>query len=225
MCLLICKAANKKVCKEDMLRAWKANSNGAGIGYAKNNKLYLDKGYFEFDEFWQSVVKNMELPMIIHFRLASAGIISKDNCHPFKVGTSLLMAHNGTIHIPTDGVKSDTAMLAELLSLFKPQCGINTFLKTQSGSWIMEKFISFWDKVAFLEPNGEFIIFNKTRGVEEEGVWYSNDCYKAKQTMQHFYGTRRKPKHKKRQQRLYSDIFDDCDETGFEYYNNPRYFS
>ena len=89
MCVCIFKKAGKQLPSEQILSdCWLANPDGAGFCYPENGKIRIKKGFMTFEEFLSALekVKNIkEKPFLIHFRIATHGGISPQNCHPFPV--------------------------------------------------------------------------------------------------------------------------------------------
>jgi len=121
-------------------------------------------------------------PALFHSRLATHGLQSVDNCHPFAVGGDqrTMLAHNGilptTVH-PTPGDdRSDTRIAAE------------DYLPTQPfgslDSWAGRERLEHWlgtDKMVILTLDPTYrqsaYIFNEHRGIWDNGSWYSNTSY------------------------------------------------
>lgn len=106
MCVIIHKPANKRVSKRNLKKCWSRNEDGAGLMYVEGGKLKVEKGIMTFREFFKRYEKHKTKNLVMHMRLASAGLVSKDNTHPFFVDEDLAMCHNGTIQ--TDFVKNES---------------------------------------------------------------------------------------------------------------------
>ena len=127
----------------------------------------------DFDTFY-NIYKKYELyPMLIHFRIRTAGMIIEENCHPFRIKNDLFMIHNGGFYsyYDTKGIKSDTRLVAEELSKLPY---IESVL-TDSNSSLFKKVedIIGTQKVIMLDKNFHHI-FNESYGFWQEGCWWSN---------------------------------------------------
>ena len=178
MCLLITKPRGIHIPDDYLYSGYEINSHGAGFAIAKDNKVQIHKGFFTFESFlkaYKKMTEDQELPALIHFRLATSGYKDKDNCHPFQVGP-YAMGHNGIINSLSDSyIKSDTRLLADKLHYaikdVPDLLDDPTFLEN------LEEFIGY-NKIAFLRPDGDFIILHEKAGSWDGGVWYSNGGYK-----------------------------------------------
>lgn len=107
-------------------------------------------------------------PFLVHFRIASHGSVTYENCHPFPLEDGGALIHNGMIPWYSDRTKSDTKQLAETVSGFP-------------GGWddtpvvdVLENAIGKGNKVCVLWPDARFLIMNEREGFWRENVWFSN---------------------------------------------------
>lgn len=184
MCLMITKPSGVIVPDEYLCNGFDGNPDGAGYAFINGDGMLLyRKGIFDLDEFislYQSEVKP-ETHALIHFRMATHGSKSKDNCHPFDVGNNMMMAHNGIIDIKTEGDESDT--LAFLRRVIQPALTLSpSLVRNQQWQADIRARIS-GSKLAFISARPEhsknpFHIINEQLGTYEGGAWYSNTGYK-----------------------------------------------
>lgn len=178
MCIAIFKPKNKFIDKDTLAQCFKANPDGAGFVIAKDKKLTMKKGFFTFDEFYEAYEEYNLEQALIHFRIKTHGDLSKDNCHPFMVNSSLSFIHNGIISGFGKEAMSDTnhfnrEILRPLVAkygnqiLFEP--GVKSLIESKIG----------YSKLAFLDRHSNFHLFNEDKGVWDNGVWYSNSSYKV----------------------------------------------
>jgi len=182
MCQAIFKPANQTLDPVTLRRCFDRNPHGAGFAYAVNNKLNVRKGFFTFEEFWDAFNPIQEgAPAIIHFRYASAGVISPENCHPFRIDANHAMIHNGTFwdFADAESKQSDTGHYTSKLlrPLFKRD---QHFWKTNIGHYLLVKTMGY-SKMIILSNNGKVGIVNEEAGQwageENESCWFSNDGY------------------------------------------------
>lgn len=195
MCIIAAKPAGVEMPSDDTMRnMWTNNPDGAGIMYAVNGLVHIEKGFMKYEEF-ETAIKKLErryntkkMSIVMHFRIKTHGEINKECCHPFpvtrstamlkktRVTTKLGIAHNGIITsvIPRKGL-SDTmeyvaTQLAQLYSAM-PQ-----FYKNADALELVENAID--SKMAMLTSKGEIVLIGDFK--EQDGIKYSNDSYSGK---------------------------------------------
>ena len=100
MCLLVAKPADAEISIVHLRQGFDSNRDGCGFAYAKDGKIELVKGMFNWQKFYDEYEKVKQYPMLIHFRLSTAGKKNQTNCHPFSLlEGKYAMAHNGVINI------------------------------------------------------------------------------------------------------------------------------
>lgn len=103
MCIIVHIPTNQPPPSETILKGcYQKNPDYCGFMWAENEKVSVRR-FRKFEEFYRTFLEEHrrvggESPMTIHFRLASAGSVSMDNAHPFKVSDQLAFVHNGTIN-------------------------------------------------------------------------------------------------------------------------------
>jgi hypothetical protein len=190
MCIIVVKKPGLQLPdKEALVNCWTNNPNGAGFMYAINNRVHIEKGFFDFENFFSAVTAIndiVSLPAVLHFRFGSHGDISVENTHPFPITenlsvmrrlsckTRLAAAHNGIIPgiIPRDNI-SDTMeyIITQLAPMYRRRKDFyrlsdvhNMIEGATSSKW------AFLDNAGNIELIGSFICNN--------GILYSNDSYK-----------------------------------------------
>lgn len=177
MCIAIYKPEGVLIDKETLAQCYKANSDGAGYMFHKNDKLYVKKGFFSFDDFWKSYRRDKSKETVIHFRIKTHGLINEANCHPYKINDNFAFVHNGMISGYTDPAKSDTWLFNEdILQPFVDKWG-NLGLFQDPVQKLIEARIGY-SKLIFMDNTGNTKIFNEDKGVWDNDVWYSNSSYK-----------------------------------------------
>lgn len=180
MCIIIYKKEKALLPSYEILKkCFIKNSDGAGFCYVDNNdKIKIEKGFFDFDIFYNRLldVQN-DKHLLIHMRIATGGLLDKRNCHPFKINNNLCFAHNGVLDseiAKSNQVFSDTFTFNEILKSF------NFKLKELNSRYfkhlLLQQIQS--NKIVFFE-NKKAIILNEELGFWEDGVWFSNKCYKV----------------------------------------------
>lgn len=182
MCIAIVKPEGKTVPRNHLSASFCSNPDGAGMAYPDNGKMKIVKGYFDFESFYADYldIERTGVPMLIHFRISTAGLINDENCHPFRINKHLALIHNGILNHRSTDKSSDTRLWVQDV--------IQPMVKANYKVWqcphiknLIEGFLGKSNAVAIMHTNGTFQIFNeKGRGHVggwEDGIWYSNDSY------------------------------------------------
>lgn len=193
MCVIAAKPAGVKMpTREQMEVMWFNNPDGAGIMYAKDGKVHIDKGYMKPSAFLAHVealqrkVNLDEIPVVLHFRIASAGGIKPENCHPFPLTSSEQMirrlhcvsdvgiAHNGTIHGYGNSLLSDT-MQYIMLQIYPLSCAVPYFYRNRAAlETIVNSTKGSW--MVLLSCEGDLITIGDFFP-EQDGIFYSNKTF------------------------------------------------
>ena len=190
MCIIVCKPKDVELPGKAMLKNCFLNNNdGAGFCYAKDNRIYLSKGYSKFKSFYRAIRGKVtkETPAILHFRIASIGKVSDTNCHPFVISedkreinktencTRLpVFAHNGNLSIREKNNKSDTRQFAHFMG--DPVIRDNIF-RSNNMMKLLEESIGF-SKMAFMNRKGDIKLIGDFP--KEHGVSFSNYTFRYK---------------------------------------------
>ena len=114
MCIAILSPKGTQITAQQFRNSWDNNFHGGGFMYNDDqNKLHVVKEMKNCEKLYKKyVAANKKYPnatFVIHFRISNRGVISRENCHPFKVSNQLGFVHNGTITaMGTDERYSDT---------------------------------------------------------------------------------------------------------------------
>jgi len=189
MCIILYKPAITELPDIQTLQTcFNNNHHGAGFMYQFDNEVHIQKGFMTFESLILALdqlrqkIDITEVPLVIHFRLASHGKINQSNCHPFPITkinnqlkskyciTDLAVVHNGIIPFCSyDRNISDTIIftrdyLTEIKdSLFNPVITELILQSTKSKFIIMSS-----DNIQLI---GEFI------HDEIDNCYYSNNGY------------------------------------------------
>lgn len=162
-----------------------ALNNPDGFGFAILDKTKIHKGHGM--SFKETMDKFLEMrdkysgPALFHFRWATHGSETLDNCHPFTLGNdeSSVVAHNGIlpVAIPTGDKRSDTKVFAEDIM---PAIGGITSLDNDK----YHQQLSEWakgNKLVYLTNNDDamydWYIINEQLGHWDKDMWWSNNSY------------------------------------------------
>lgn len=154
-----------------------SNSSGCGFICRKpDGSLEIFKKVVPFTEFYERYKQIEEAhDVAVHFRAATHGPRNDENCHPWVMcDGKFAMIHNGVFHIPlTNPRLSDTGNFCNLV--LEPAILDGSYKDTEK----MEKDSRWgWGMVVLMGPDGETVIYKEKSGDWDNGIWYSNGCYK-----------------------------------------------
>ena len=170
------------------------NPHGGGIAWLNSKKEIQWKKGIDSKEIYKMIKSNMvQLPCIIHFRIASVGSITKELCHPFPISDKSELDLEGTLSDSSDGVLFHNGTISNHETLLKDSVMLSNrkMLKGEvSDSRVMafsiakygHEFISMLDedfeynKYAILDSNG---ITKYGKWHDEGKIKASNDYYKV----------------------------------------------
>jgi hypothetical protein len=197
MCVILSKPKDIKLPRETYEMCFENNGHGAGICYVKNKELVVKKGYDKFNELYeQEILPNQDLELLIHFRVASAGmVVDAKNCHPFKskctrdgLKFDFALVHNGTLEWRNTKDHSDTSCFN--YDFMVPAMERDPWYFDQDiNRYIFERGILNYkerlNKMVIMrydsiDNESVTYILNKQKGVEALGCWFSNESYKPK---------------------------------------------
>lgn len=182
MCIVLHKKAGVTLSRQTYLNCFNSNRDGAGFAFAENGKLEVRKGFFDFDQFYDAFKSHEHRDAVVHFRIGTSAPKDAFNCHPWVVtdchkGFEFAVAHNGILSYPHSEHKSDTGHFVD--EILGPQLRRDPwFLDHKPGQYLVEEMLGAGNKMVVLRSDGTVYVLNRKHGVEEEGVWYSNNGYK-----------------------------------------------
>lgn len=186
MCIAILCKAGTQLPKGDAEESHAMNRNGGGFAYVdEHGKVVAKKGFFAFDKFWEAYEEafkayGKDSPFLVHFRIATAGKICDENCHPFilKEGNAALI-HNGMLWSGSmHDALSDTAKFAkETADLLSDSERMNVGMVSS-----ISKIVGATNKIVLLYADRTFKIINEdgygAHWNTDKTIWYSNGTYR-----------------------------------------------
>lgn len=179
MCLLIAGSANKirkQLLSTSLLieNIYGKNSDGLGVMYAGDDGLVITKALPAAASGARELIETLpddDRDMAMHWRWRTHGNIDLDNCHPYQVGETTFMMHNGILSTgnAADESKSDTFHFIKDYLAGLP----DDVLHKESFVEMLGEFIGN-NKFAIMSADGRLTIVNKQMGLTHDGVWYSN---------------------------------------------------
>ena len=187
MCLLAVCSPGATPRKKDLENASCTNPHGFGYAVIADGKIISNRGMSSKKMIAEFLAVRRQYPdsyAMFHARYATHGVKNDENCHPFQVGgrSDTYLAHNGILDIDIHATdkRSDTRVFAEdTLPLIGGAPALD-----DDNVW---KIVSRWasgSKVAVLtvDPRAKdncYIINESSGHWDNEGMWWSNDTYKA----------------------------------------------
>jgi len=181
MCVIAVKKRGVALPNGDTLRAcFDANPDGTGYMVARGGQVHIRKGFMTLDDLLADL-KTFNVSkrdaLVLHFRIATHGGISKATTHPFPVAASyktmrllnqsvdLAIAHNGVLDLDSGSDKaSDSMALAKALH--------NNPSMLNGDGKLLELAIS-GSRVVSLDGSGTLRLFGRGWS-KEKCVSYSN---------------------------------------------------
>lgn len=186
MCIIAYKPAGVEMPDYETLEnCFYNNFDGCGYAYQLPSKQWqIRKGYFDLDDMVKDIHTSGitdDMPVILHFRIATGGGVSAGTCHPFPVSkkraqlfalstvSDTVVAHNGILFsVPIGSDMSDTQIfIRDILADIEHSLESKKVLKT------LEKIISS-DKMVIATKN-KITLLGSWQGYK--GVFFSNNGY------------------------------------------------
>lgn len=192
MCIIAIKEKGIQLPDEQVLKTmFKNNPDGAGFMYAKDGRVIIQKGFMSYENLKTELFRVSDItdiPLILHFRIATSGKIDGGTTHPFPIErkrnklkrlyceTDIGVVHNGVIQIKTNKNMSDTMQyIADKLYTYKHLQ--SDFYRHSCYMKHIESEIR--SKMAFLNGKGE--IYKIGEFINDNGIIYSNSSYRTRQ--------------------------------------------
>jgi predicted glutamine amidotransferase len=196
MCIICYKPNNKKMPKYEVLKTmFDNNPDGSGFMYHHNGRVYGEKGFMTFDDFYHALKKHKNIwkqsPFVLHFRISTQAGVNKECTHPFPLSENMNelkklrfsdnvgVCHNGIIYLTSSySAKishSDTMeFITDYLSLIIKN---NEYWKNNDTLTLIERLAE--SKLAILDGSGHCELIGQFTNVN--GIYYSNDSYKKRE--------------------------------------------
>lgn len=184
MCIAILRDVGTTISKKTLRQCFSRNRDGAGFSYINEDehgvrRIRIKKD-MDFNTFYKRLRiaerENPNSPFLIHFRIETSGGVRVENNHPFQVDKKHAFIHNGIINSMNkeiEGIESDTrAFNRVILRNLDKGWMHNKVTKT-----LIESFIGH-SKLAVLNIDYDYTIYNEDMGEWKDGIWYSNTSYK-----------------------------------------------
>ena len=165
------------------------NPDGSGYSYwnPDTNKVEIVRSLNWEDIRGQFIADNKKYgdrtAFMVHFRIKSHGLVTKDNCHPFRMADGGAFIHNGIINIPgiPDGQSDTRWFVDQVINALPKDWQFDPIWATMVTAMIGNgsKAVALWEK-------GVWAIYHESAGrwedadgkyasTREQGhIWYSN---------------------------------------------------
>ena len=186
MCIIAVKPSSKQLFDDAIIKLmFFRNRDGAGLMWTEDETVHFKKGFMTVQEILDFVhSRNWDgVPVVLHFRIGTAGPNNGLNCHPYPIWQSnrlegecdLCMAHNGILssYNPPFGSKiNDTQVFVNKVLSNLPE----GFLESKGIRHLIRKAIG-TSRLCFLSKTGKITRFGSW--VEDDGYFFSNESYKV----------------------------------------------
>lgn len=173
MCVIIANPLGKRVPDSILASSSVINPHGLGVVFLDNGDL-IKTDSNDYD------MLRCERPYIAHFRYATVGKVSLDNCHPFHINDESILFQNGTVSNLGNLDLTDTEHLANILSTV-PEKNWRDILEMTDC-----RFTTVNTKTL------DFDVYNEELWIEQDDVWYSKENVLEYQHVIAVYGTLKK---------------------------------
>lgn len=180
MCIIFFSEDGKIPQRSALKTAHENNPDGVGLMYHDGKKVAAIRGLMSFDDTWNLLKLMKGRPYAMHFRYRTRGPVGAKTCHPFRIreaknGFNTWMMHNGTIgDITIPSGMSDTQAFARNLEGIINDHGSKILIDPKVINNMANKIKAF-NKLVFMNDNGDVRIVNAKSGFTKDGIWYSND--------------------------------------------------
>lgn len=186
MCIIAVKPADKPMFADAGIRQmFSRNRDGAGLMWTENETVHIKKGLMAYEDVIDFVHSREwdGIPVVLHFRIGTAGPNNEINCHPYPIykknkklelTCDLAMAHNGVMaqyNPPRSSSINDTQVFINTVVSKLPK----NFLKNEAICRLIEREVA-PSRLCFLDKKGTITRFG--HWIEEDGYFYSNESFR-----------------------------------------------
>ena len=187
MCVIVVKNPGVELPTLKTLKeCWTTNPDGAGILWQDSNgAIRGHKGFMTWKAFkaaWQAHNFTPDHAVIIHFRIATAGGIRPENCHPFPVAsrnnklqalefsTDLAVAHNGVLGAGQGNLSDTMLFIKHELHLMRQ----DIYKQDDLALDIVNDALGYNNRLAILGKGFAQPVLLGDGWQMIDGIWYSN---------------------------------------------------
>ncbi|MBP3713387.1 MAG: hypothetical protein J6I69_02320 [Bacilli bacterium] len=214
MCVIMYKPSNAKLPnRKTFEKCFKANPDGAGYMFVKDNKVIIHKGFSDLENMLDSInsesVDFNKTALICHFRISTQGGVNPSLTHPFAVSDNfadmrqinatcnLALAHNGIIsHCSNSRAKTYNDTMEYIRRYVYPitRGKAESLDDDLTIKLLKDRHLTGWNKFALMNANGKVVLVGDWR--KKDGIFYSNlnwsqppviDNWKTPHNINNFY--------------------------------------
>lgn len=186
MCIAYVIQKNKRLSRDHALNGYYHNQDGSGFSYLEDGEVKTKKGYFDFESLWSdfnAIQKRNKKAKLLHHRISTSALTNEENCHPWQIDKRHSLIHNGIINsFDFNNHLSDTGNFVE--EIIKPimKYGKGDEYKKPHIKYLIQSAVGSYNKIAILDADNTFTLYNEKEWVEENGIFYSNSGYRYSPT-------------------------------------------
>jgi hypothetical protein len=165
------------------------NPDGHGFAVVAGDRIIVRRG-LDAEQVVEEFIRVRDAypngPALFHSRLATHGTVSKQNCHPFRMGRDrrTVLAHNGILPDQVrpvgDDIRCDTRIAAEDYLPHDPFGSLDS----PAGSEALRRWLGPTNKMVILTVDPRYrntaYLLNEDCGFwHNDGAWYSNTGFLA----------------------------------------------
>jgi hypothetical protein len=177
MCLIVHRPVGIKTPSDWFDNALANNPDGWGIVASTGRALSIARG-LDPKKFHTALKTFKDKEVLIHFRFATHGSVSVENCHPFTIcDGGFAVVHNGVINIDTSSNEDLSDSWHYANGVLAPMLQENPRL-IESNSFLVStgKAIGSGNKIVLIRADGKIGIINPSFGFNLANHWLSNTC-------------------------------------------------
>lgn len=165
MCIIIINKQGDIIPNDMLLKSATINPDGLGVTW-----LDTFETEYSLSSEWATLAVNR--PYVAHFRLATVGVVSLENNHPFEIGkTGCMLYQNGTVASLGDSTTTDTEHMAQILAATHGDHW-SSILEMSDCRWVIVdteyRLVDVYNEAMFIEKDG--VEYSKVNVIDHEIV-------------------------------------------------------
>lgn len=206
MCIIAIKNSGVEFPNDSTIEnMWDNNSDGAGLMWAEDGRVKIQKGFMKYEEFstfidqWKKTHDTTATPVVFHFRISTHAGVNPQCTHPFPISdkkedlmqlnttTDIGVVHNGIIPITARTGISDTMEYILTQLYYIKRCN-RKFYKDDHFKDLIKSAIK--SKMAFLTAAGDVYTIGDFNTDSKTGMIYSNYSWSYSRYSSTYYNSK-----------------------------------